>query len=253
MKLNFRKLKNSLLSLGLSATLFCSSGLASLPVFAEPVVLSALNMRLDEKKKHWSDFDVDSMVNTELTYTEELLAHGAVDEKGMWSPGEGHLAVVYVGSGVVAIKIQTLSKRADRAKSRLNKVLASAGYTPLTPTEGHKHILASRLKVNPHDRSLVSWSFRIKPDRRADADRASSDAEATDDPALQFPRLAEEPADAMIFSRMQGEATQHVLQFGQGDLRPHPAKFVAPASEDRIIVRCSKDRIPECACCYRVD
>ncbi|MDR1253897.1 MAG: hypothetical protein LBJ95_02645 [Oscillospiraceae bacterium] len=34
MNLNFRKLKNSLLSLGLSATLFCTAGLAGLPVFA---------------------------------------------------------------------------------------------------------------------------------------------------------------------------------------------------------------------------
>jgi hypothetical protein len=35
MNLNFLKLKNSLLSLGLSATLFCTAGLAGLPVFAE--------------------------------------------------------------------------------------------------------------------------------------------------------------------------------------------------------------------------
>jgi hypothetical protein len=35
MNLNFRKFKSSLLSLGLSATLFCTAGLAGLPVFAE--------------------------------------------------------------------------------------------------------------------------------------------------------------------------------------------------------------------------
>jgi hypothetical protein len=211
MNLNFCKLKSSLLSLGLSATLFCSS-LACFHVSAnDPIREKDLRAQLIELKRKAAPVKYQrgragavfaALWNELLTIANEAAASGVIDEAGRPVPLHTVLSLIRLGPTAFAMNTPALAKDLGRSKSCVNNQLWKLGYTSSPLTTEHM----AQLGMRPHQ--CRSWTVRtLCPPENTGEDGGSADEALTSNPPestgdsfapAEWPRLSlpDRPAGA---------------------------------------------------------
>jgi hypothetical protein len=162
MNINFRKLKNSLLSLGLSATLFCTAGLAGLPVFAtDPIREVALRecvIGIGRGAIRYSRGKARAVfvaiVNQLVNLASVAAKRGVIGPDGRPVPLHCVLPLIPLGRGAFMVHTQLLAEVAKVSKSSVNSNWCAIGYNSSTPTPAQ----IAQLEMQPHQ--CRSWTVR---------------------------------------------------------------------------------------------
>ncbi|MDR1253895.1 MAG: hypothetical protein LBJ95_02635 [Oscillospiraceae bacterium] len=163
MNINFRKLKNSLLSLGLSATLFSASGLKTL---AEPLSLSFVKQQLkdllpaptappDEMAR-----GVRLLLTRASLFTHEGAQRQVKDADGRISKTEEWASVVRLNADTFYVNTHNLANVAGVAKSTVNARLKAAKVIRVFLTESDiryvEGIVPTRIRSNYWRKSTLT-------------------------------------------------------------------------------------------------